>query len=76
MDGCQNVPSYNDDLLATLVKKSDSISHSFVPEHFASRRVMEKCGLSHQGELWFQNARIVWYALDASTWRKLANAQE
>jgi len=47
-----------------------------VPEHVASRRVMEKCGLSYQGELWFRNARMVWYALDASTWRRLANAKE
>jgi RimJ/RimL family protein N-acetyltransferase len=47
-----------------------------VPEHVASRRVMEKCGLSYQGELGFRDARIVWYALDVSTWRRLANAQE
>jgi RimJ/RimL family protein N-acetyltransferase len=47
-----------------------------VAEHVASRRVMEKCGLSYQGELWFRNARIVWYALDAAIWRRLANAQE
>jgi len=47
-----------------------------VPEHAASRRIMEKCGLSYQGELEFRNARIVWYALDAATWRRLANAQE
>jgi RimJ/RimL family protein N-acetyltransferase len=38
-----------------------------VPENVASRRVMEKCGLTYQGELRFRNARIVWYALDAST---------
>jgi ribosomal-protein-alanine N-acetyltransferase len=47
-----------------------------VPEHVASRRVMEKCGLSYQGELEFRDARIVWYALDAATWRSLANAQQ
>ena len=46
-----------------------------VPEHVASRRVMEKCGLTYQGELRFRNARIVWYALDASTWRTLAHEQ-
>ena len=40
-----------------------------VPENVASRRVMEKCGLTYQGELRFRKARIVWYALDASTWR-------
>ncbi len=46
-----------------------------VPENVASRRVMEKCGMTYQGELWFRNARIVWYALDASTWRSLAHEQ-
>ena len=40
-----------------------------VPENVASRRVMEKCGLTYQGELRFRKARIVWYVLDASTWR-------
>src|SRR5215467_3717748 len=47
-----------------------------LPEHVASRRVMEKCGLSYQGELRFRNARIVWYALDASTWRRLSREQK
>jgi RimJ/RimL family protein N-acetyltransferase len=46
------------------------------PGHAASRRVMEKCGLSYQGELEFRDARIVWYTLDAATWRRLANAKE
>src|SRR5215469_11059947 len=46
-----------------------------VLEHIASRRVMEKCGLIYQGELRFRNARIVWYALDASAWRVLAHEQ-
>ena len=44
-----------------------------VPQNVASRRVMEKCRLTYQGELEFRNARIVWYALDASTWRTLAH---
>jgi RimJ/RimL family protein N-acetyltransferase len=47
-----------------------------VPEHAASRRVMEKCGLSYQGELWFRHARIAWYALDAFTWRQLSREQK
>ena len=40
-----------------------------VPENLASRRVMEKCGLTYQGEMQFRNARIVWYAIGASTWQ-------
>ena len=47
-----------------------------LPQHIASRRVMEKCGLTYQGELQFRNARIVWYALDASIWRSLAHEQQ
>ena len=43
-----------------------------VPENRASRRVMEKCGLAYQGELWWRKAHLVWYALDHSTWRALA----
>lgn len=39
-----------------------------VPENLASRRVMEKCGMTYQDEIQFRNARIVWYAIDASTW--------
>jgi len=46
-----------------------------LPEHVASSKVMEKCGLTYQGELQFRNARIVWYALDASTWRRLSREQ-
>ena len=47
-----------------------------LPEHVASRKVMEKCGLTYQGELQFRHARIVWYALDASTWRQLSREQK
>jgi RimJ/RimL family protein N-acetyltransferase len=46
-----------------------------LPEHGASRKVMEKCGLTYQGELQFRRARIVWYALDASTWWQLWREQ-
>ena len=33
-------------------------------EHRASRRVMEKCGLTFQAEIAFRGARVVWYAID------------
>jgi len=46
-----------------------------VPENVSSRRVMEKCGLTYQGELRFRNARILRYALDASIWWTLAHEQ-
>jgi [ribosomal protein S5]-alanine N-acetyltransferase len=32
--------------------------------HLASRRVMEKCGLTFQGEIAFRTARVAWYAID------------
>jgi RimJ/RimL family protein N-acetyltransferase len=32
--------------------------------HRASRRVMEKCGLTYQGEIAFRTARVAWYAID------------
>ncbi len=47
-----------------------------LPVHVASRKIMEKCGLSYQGELLFRHARIVWYALDAATWRQLSREQK
>lgn len=34
------------------------------PDHAASRRVMEKCGLVLQAEIDWRTTRIVWYALD------------
>lgn len=35
-----------------------------VPDHLASRRVMEKAGLSLQGEVDWRQTRVVWYAVD------------
>jgi RimJ/RimL family protein N-acetyltransferase len=32
--------------------------------HLASRRVMEECGLTFQGEIAFRTARVAWYAID------------
>jgi hypothetical protein len=32
--------------------------------HRASRRVMEKCGLTFQAEVMFRTAQVVWYAID------------
>ena len=38
-----------------------------VPEHAASRRVMEKLGLSYQAMVEFREHRVVWYAIDRRT---------
>ncbi len=40
-----------------------------VPENIASRRVMEKCGLTYQGLIRWRKTDCVWYAIDASTVR-------
>jgi RimJ/RimL family protein N-acetyltransferase len=37
-------------------------------DNTASRRVMEKCGLTFQEELTFKGAQVVWYAIDAADW--------
>jgi RimJ/RimL family protein N-acetyltransferase len=48
-----------------------------VPYHTASRRVMEKCGLSYQGLMTVTDRRlhiprdVVWYALDRAGWETL-----
>jgi RimJ/RimL family protein N-acetyltransferase len=34
------------------------------PDHVASRRVMEKCGLVLQGERQWRRTTVVWYAID------------
>ena len=34
----------------------------------ASRRVMEKCGLSFQGELAMAGTTVAWYAIDRADW--------
>jgi RimJ/RimL family protein N-acetyltransferase len=38
-----------------------------VPDHFASRRVMEKSGMTFQGEVAFRGTTVVWYAIDRPT---------
>jgi len=35
-----------------------------VPDHLASRRVMEKCGLTFQEEIDWRGTTVVWYAVD------------
>ena len=35
-----------------------------VPGHVASRRVMEKCGLSFQGRITWRGDSVIWYAVD------------
>lgn len=35
-----------------------------VPDHHASRRVMEKAGLTYQGPLDWRGTQVVWYAID------------
>lgn len=44
----------------------DRIISTTFPEHTASRRVMEKCGLTYRGTLYWEARRIdvVWYAID------------
>lgn len=45
-----------------------------VPYHTASRRVMEKCGLTYQGTVAVTDRRlhvprdVVWYALNRADW--------
>lgn len=36
-------------------------------DHWASRRVMEKCGMEFQGVIRWREADIAWYALDRSS---------
>ena len=39
-----------------------------LPENAASRRVMEKCGLTVQGETRWGGHDVVWYAIDREVW--------
>jgi ribosomal-protein-alanine N-acetyltransferase len=39
-----------------------------LPENIASRRVMEKAGLTLQGETRWRNFDIIWYAVDRQEW--------
>jgi RimJ/RimL family protein N-acetyltransferase len=38
-------------------------------DNVASRRVMEKCGLTFQGEFTHQGALVAWYAIDRAEWQ-------
>lgn len=49
--------------------KLDHIVAITAPEHIASRRVMEKCGLKYQKNAQFYNLDVVYYALARSEWR-------
>jgi ribosomal-protein-alanine N-acetyltransferase len=42
----------------------ERIISATVPEHSASRRVMEKCGLGYQGILRYRGVAWVLYAID------------
>jgi RimJ/RimL family protein N-acetyltransferase len=46
----------------------ERIVSATVPANVASRRVMEKCGLTFQGELFGRGTRLVWYAIDRAEW--------
>ncbi len=39
-----------------------------VPENLASRRVMEKLGMSLRGETPFKGYDVVWYAVERQVW--------
>ncbi len=39
-----------------------------VPENQASRRVMEKAGLTQRGETRWKDLDVVWYAIDRGNW--------
>jgi hypothetical protein len=38
-------------------------------DHTASRRVMEKCGLTFQGEVVHKGGLVVWYAINRADWQ-------
>lgn len=40
-----------------------------LPENIASRRVMEKCGLTFRGETHWKGLDVVWYAIDRGGWK-------
>jgi RimJ/RimL family protein N-acetyltransferase len=39
-----------------------------VPENLASRRVMEKLGMTLRGEIRFKGSDVVWYAVERQVW--------
>ncbi len=40
------------------------------PDNAASRRVMEKLGLTRRGQRFWRNGEHVWYAIDRARWRR------
>jgi len=46
----------------------DRIISIAVPENFASRRVMEKLGMTLRGETRFRGSDVVWYAVERQVW--------
>jgi ribosomal-protein-alanine N-acetyltransferase len=47
----------------------DRIISISLPENRASRRVMEKAGLTYQGETRWRGHDVVWYAVDRDAWQ-------
>jgi RimJ/RimL family protein N-acetyltransferase len=45
-------------------------------DHVASRRVMEKCGLTFQEEVVHKGGLVVWYAVDRTDWRAQSRRSE
>ena len=39
-----------------------------LPENAASRRVMEKAGLTYRGETRWRGHDVIWYAIDRDAW--------
>jgi RimJ/RimL family protein N-acetyltransferase len=48
--------------------KLERIISVTVPDNIRSRRVMEKCGLTYQGELTWRKSDVVWYAIHRTAW--------
>ena len=42
-----------------------------VPDNTRSRRVMEKWGLTYQGELSWKESAVAWYAIGRTTWTEI-----
>lgn len=42
-----------------------------VPDNTRSRRVMEKWGLTYQGELSWKESTVAWYAIGRTTWTEI-----
>ncbi len=47
-----------------------------VLENNASRRVMEKCGLTDQGLTEWRGAEVVWYAIEKENWRPVTTPNQ